>query len=381
MAERRTVADRDDEKEKEPAGQITQAVAAVSHQKRRASDKVSSAATTIVATAVVLTICYFTKPVLITLLVAILFAFLLEPIVNLFLRIRVPRPVGGLIALLLVGALLYGMTYAFYSKAVDFSQQLPQYTQKIQKIAMKFKERAQSIQKSALPDTKEEKQTVKVEQQTNWSEFITSTAGTLTELLFMISFIPFLAYFMLTWQDHTKAATVMLFRMENRNTAYVTLGRISKMIRSFMVGNLVIGLILSALSMVAFSLIHLPYWYFLGVISGFLSIVPYLGVILAMVPPLVAGMGQENGAVMLGIVLTVFGLHVFALNVLYPKLIGKRLQLNPLAVTISLLFWGWLWGAMGLILAVPITAAMKIIFDNVDATRPYGAWLGESRGF
>ena len=377
MAERRTVADRDDEKEKEPAGQITQAVAAVSHQKRRASDKVSSAATTIVATAVVLTICYFAKPVLITLLVAILFAFLLEPIVNLFLRIRVPRPVGGLIALLLVGALLYGMTYAFYSKAVDFSQQLPQYTQKIQKIAMKFKERAQSIQKSALPDTKEEKQTVKVEQQTNWSEFITSTAGTLTELLFMISFIPFLAYFMLTWQDHTKAATVMLFRMENRNTAYVTLGRISKMIRSFMVGNLVIGLILSALSMVAFSLIHLPYWYFLGVISGFLSIVPYLGVILAMVPPLVAGMGQVNGAVMLGIVLTVFGLHVFALNVLYPKLIGKRLQLNPLAVTISLLFWGWLWGAMGLILTVPITAAMKIIFDNVDATRPYGAWLGE----
>jgi len=242
---------------------------------------------------------------------------------------------------------------------------------------MKFKERAQSIQKSALPDTKDDKQTVKVEQQTNWSEFITSTAGTLTELLFMLSFIPFLSYFMLTWQDHTKAATVMLFRMENRNTAYVTLGRISKMIRGFMVGNLVIGLILSGLSMIAFYLIHLPYWYFLGVMSGFLSIVPYLGVILAMVPPLVAGMGQVNGAVMAGIVLTVFGLHVFALNVLYPTLIGKRLQLNPLAVTISLLFWGWLWGAMGVILAVPITAAMKIIFDNVDAMRPYGAWLGE----
>ena len=377
MVERKTVEADDDEKEREPAGQITQAVAAVSHQKRRASDKVSSAAATIVATAVVLTICYFAKPVLITVLVAILFAFLLEPIVNLFLRIRVPRPVGGLLALLLVAALLYGITAAFYSKAVDFSQQLPQYTQKIRTHVMKFKERAQSIQKSALPDTRDDKQTVKVEQQTNWSEFITSTAGTLTELLFMLSFIPFLSYFMLTWQDHTKAATVMLFRMENRNTAYVTLGRISKMIRSFMVGNLVIALILSGLSMIVFFFIHLPYWYFLGVISGFLSVVPYLGVVLAMVPPLAAGLGQVSGAVMLGIVLTVFGLHMFALNVLYPKLIGKRLQLNPLAVTISLLFWGWLWGAMGLILAVPITAAMKIIFDNVDSTRPYGAWLGE----
>src|SRR5947207_11837850 len=106
MAEHKTVEACDDEKEREPAGQITQAVTAVAHQKRRASDKVSSAATTIVATAVVLTICYFAKPVLITLLVAILFAFLLEPIVNLLLRVRIPSPVGSLVALLLVAWLL-----------------------------------------------------------------------------------------------------------------------------------------------------------------------------------------------------------------------------------------------------------------------------------
>jgi len=51
--------------------------------------------------------------------------------------------------------------------------------------------------------------------------------------------------------------------------------------------------------------------------------------------------------------------------------------LNPLAVTIALLFWGWLWGAMGLILAIPITAAMKIIFDHVETLKPWGAWMGE----
>jgi len=75
--------------------------------------------------------------------------------------------------------------------------------------------------------------------------------------------------------------------------------------------------------------------------------------------------------------LTVLGLHLFGLNVLYPKFLGSRLQLNPLAVTIALLFWGWLWGAVGLILAIPITAAMKIIFDSVETLRPYGTWLGE----
>jgi predicted PurR-regulated permease PerM len=53
------------------------------------------------------------------------------------------------------------------------------------------------------------------------------------------------------------------------------------------------------------------------------------------------------------------------------------MQINPLAVTIALLFWGWLWGAMGLILAIPITAAMKIIFDHVESLKSWGAWMGE----
>jgi predicted PurR-regulated permease PerM len=73
----------------------------------------------------------------------------------------------------------------------------------------------------------------------------------------------------------------------------------------------------------------------------------------------------------------VLGLHLVALNVFYPKFLGNRLQLNPLAVTISLLVWAWLWGAIGLLLAIPMTAAMKIIFDHIDSLKPFGAWLGE----
>ena len=70
------------------------------------------------------------------------------------------------------------------------------------------------------------------------------------------------------------------------------------------------------------------------------------------------------------------GLHLVALNVLYPKLVGGQLQLNPLAGTLALLVWSWLWGPMGLILGIPITAAIKIVCDQVASLRPYGAWLG-----
>ena len=117
--------------------------------------------------------------------------------------------------------------------------------------------------------------------------YIYQRLGSFYQILLMVSFVPFLVYFMLSWQHHVRSATVMLFSLENRNTAYITLGLISAMIRSFMVGNLLIGLFLGTASTIAFAILHLPFFYFIGFISGFLSLVPYLGVVLAMVvrPP------------------------------------------------------------------------------------------------
>src|SRR5271169_3136418 len=340
---------------------------------RRRSDRIETSCLVIVAIAVVLAICYVAKPVLIVVLVSILLAFMLTPIVDGLQRVRVPRGLGAMVALLLLFAVVYGTTYFFYNRAVAFVHDLPKYTEKIRDEVGQLRQQAQRFSSTS---TKPEG-TITVQQQTDWTSTLTQGAGAVWEVVLTASFVPFLVFFMLTWQEHARAATVMLFRLEHRNTAYVTLGRISAMIRSFLVGNLLMGIFLGAVSTVVFAALHLPYFYFVGFISGFISLLPYLGPIVAILPPLAAGAGQLHGAGVLVIIITVFGLHVFAINVFYPKLIGKRLQLNPLVVTISLLAWGWIWGAAGLVLAVPITAALKIIFDHVDSLRPYGAWLGE----
>jgi predicted PurR-regulated permease PerM len=114
------------------------------------------------------------------------------------------------------------------------------------------------------------------------------------------------------------------------------------MLQSFIVGNLLIGLLISGISVVIFWLLGVPFFYFIGFASGFLSLVPYLGLVLAMVPPILVGLGQLEAGDLLAIVFVVIMLHLFALNVLYPKMLGSRLKLNPLAVTIALLFWGWI---------------------------------------
>lgn len=352
----------------------------IMEQERQRYSKLQAASLIVLATAAVLTLMYFAKPVLVVTLVSVLLGFVLAPIVDACDRVHLPRWFGSAVAILVFVGICYGIMYFSYNRAISFLDDLPKYSTRIRETVIRVRQRTEKIQKTAenvLPSAPDEKNAVKVKQTSNWADRLTEGAGAVTELVLLIGFIPFLTYFMLSWQEHFRSSTVMLFKLQHRNTAYVTLGLISAMIRSFIVGNLVVGIFISLISTIVFAVLHLPYFYFLGVISGFLSLVPYLGVVLAIVPPLAAGIGQLNSEQLLVIVITVLGLHLFALNVLYPKIIGKRLQLNPLAVTLALLFWGWLWGAMGLILAVPITGALKIIFDHVEGLRPWGAWLGE----
>jgi predicted PurR-regulated permease PerM len=363
-----------------PVPQVTINRSTVAELERRRTLRLQSAGVLILAVAAVLTLIYLAKLILVVILISILLAFVLAPVVDVLDTFAVPRSLGSLIAVVLLVAAVGGASYVSYSRAMDFLDQLPKYRSKIDELGARIRERANQIEKSTetvLPGTAANDKVVTVKQASDWTDLVSRNASSVSEILLAVTFVPFLVFFMLSWQDHVRSASVMLFSMENRNTAYVTLGLISRMIRSFILGNFLIGVFLSLGNIAVFAAIGLPYFYFLGVISGFLSLIPYLGVLLAIIPPLVADLGHLSGPKVVLIVGVVLGMHLIAMNVLYPKMLGKRLQLNPLAVTISLLFWGWLWGALGLILAVPITGAIKIICDHIERLRPYGVWLGE----
>jgi predicted PurR-regulated permease PerM len=327
-----------------------------------------------IGVATVLGLCYWGELVLAVMLVSVLVAFILAPVMELFIRFHLPRGLAAAVAVILLLTLVAGLVYYSSNQAIIFVQDLSKYTQTIRQEISHVQQQAES-----LGDTEPggPAKSANSSPGTNWEDLLTRGFGSVSQALLAASFLPFLVYFMLSWQHHVRSATVMLFSLENRNTAYVTLGLISAMIRSFMVGNLLIGLFLGTAGTIAFAMLHLPFFYFIGFISGFLSLVPYLGVVLAIAPPIFVGMGHIDSGDAVVIVTIVLGLHLIALNVLYPKFLGNRLQLNPLAVTMALLVWGWLWGAMGLVLAVPITAAMKIVFDHIESLKPYGAWMGE----
>ena len=347
-----------------------------------ASLKAGSIAQIVVAIIAIIGLLYLLKFVMVTVLIALLLAFILEPMVHQLSRVAVPRAAGAFIAVVFAAGLTGGIGYFLLGRAGDFAADLPRYSDRIERILTqvqepirKFENSTHSIAKSSTSG----KRPVPVEIQETpiFSRIVTANGAAIEETITGIGFIPFLTYFMLSWKEHSHSATVGLFPEEHRPIAYRTIARISVMIRSFMVGNLAVGLTGAAVCTAVFGVLGIPYFYFLGIISGFASLIPSFGVFLGLLPPLAGGIGILSKTDVVLVLLTVMGTHVVMINVLYPKLIGQRVRLNPLAVVLSLLFWFWIWGAMGVILAVPITGAAKIVCDHVDSLRSLGAWLGD----
>ena len=361
------------------------AVAAIEEEQEvlHASIRSASVAQMVIAIIAVLGLFYLAKPVLVTICTSLLIAFILEPLVSFLAARKVPRAAGALIAVVLLVALLGALSYFFYNRALAFAGELPKYSTEIRetigKVRSGTRKITQNTEKVLGPSDPQQKKPmpVQVQEKPGIYQIFSGGIGAVGDLILTMTFIPFLVYFMLSWKDHAHRSTVRLFPEEHRPTAHRTIARISNMIRSFIVGNAVVGVVNSVISALIFWQLHIQYAYFVGLISGFVSLIPYLGVILAIIPPLAGGIGVLHRSGVAIVIATVLLLHLISMNVLYPKLVGKRLRLNPLAVTMALLFWAWIWGAMGLILAVPMVGATKIICDHVDSLRGLGAWLGD----
>lgn len=333
--------------------------------------RVTTIAQVVVAAAALIGLTYLLKLVLVTILSSILLAYALEPPVSWLAVLAVPRWMGALIVVLLALSLVAGLCYFSYNRAIEFVDQMPGYSDKLHEAWVNIRSRVDQVASRVrsvidLNNDKGPPSRVEVEQPQVLTRVISENGGTILDVLLAIGFTPFLVYFMLASADDLHLATVRLFPKERRFLAHGTVGKISAMVRTFIAANVFLGLLNSGIFTLLFWILGIKYFYFIGAISGFVSLVPYLGVFLALLPPLAAGIGILHKTGILGVVLAVVAVHFLTTNLFYPKLIGGRLKLNPLAVSISLLFWAWIWGAPGLVLAIPLLGCAKIICAHLQ---------------
>jgi len=168
---------------------------------------------------------------------------------------------------------------------------------------------------------------------------------------------------MLVTRDQMSIRLVNMF--EGKIDVPKFVANLGKMVRAFVLGNMLVGAIMAAGTSVVFLVLGMKGAVTLAIVSAFLNLIPFLGLLLAAAVPLAAALLQFNTiGPFITIAITVLLLHLIAANFLIPKLVGSRLLVGPVAVTIGMLFWGWLWGIMGLLLAVPLTAFVKLVADS-----------------
>jgi predicted PurR-regulated permease PerM len=348
----------------------------------QASIKIGTVAQIVTALIAVIGLLYLLKLVLVTILASILLAYVLEPAVALLVRWRFPRWLGAGVVVSFAVVLAFGLVYFSYNRAVDFGNELPQYTATLRRTVGSLRSDADKLANQARsvvdpPKDHDKPVSVRIDQPQGIVQMISENSGTILDILMAVGFAPFLIYFMLASKEHVYVSTVRLFPKEHRLAAHRTVGNISKMIRSFLLANLAVGLVSGIICGIIFWRLGIQYFYFIGAISGFVTLIPYLGMFLALLPPLAGGAGTLHHGGIITVIVTVIGIHAITMNLIYPRVIGARLKLNALAVSLSLLFWAWIWGAPGLILAIPIVGALKIICDYIDPLRGFGSWLGE----
>jgi len=363
---------------------------------------------TVLAFAASIALLYYGRVFFITVVIAVIIAFLLDPVVTAFVKLRLPRAVASFVVCSISLLGLYLLGFGLFTEFSGFVDALPIYSQRMNEMVDNIATQMDQIEKKTYqvvipkrfqdqpsqatpPDAGRRRKSAKqdippavipeVRIHAEPTPLVTYLYGYLKsfyDVVLMASFVPFLVYFMLSWRDHMRRSFLYLFPGTGRQIVGKSWEGVADMVRAYMIGNFVLGTMLAALSSSFFFAIKLPYWPLIGPLSGFLSLVPYVGLPLAIIPPLAAGLivyNQPTIYVMIAVVIAM--LHLLALNFLYPKVVGSRVHLNPLVVTVALMFWGTLWGGIGLLLAIPITAGIKAVCDNVSSLHAFGKLLGD----
>jgi predicted PurR-regulated permease PerM len=334
----------------------------------------------IISLGIIFAFLYFASSVVVTILLSILLAYFLDPVVEFLERMQVPRGLGAMLVLLAVTLFIGGLGYLVAVRANQFLTDWPRYSAVLRHATTAVNRQLTNVenQVGAIASEEEKRSApARIDATRSVGEWLFLGVGSLYSAFFVATFLPFLVFFMLAAKPQIWKVTMELFPIGKRTRVKEALDQVNTLLRIYLAGNALVALILMLASWAFFLMIGLDYPFLAGCASGILNLVPYLGAVLAWLPPFFVGMVKWNSVgPYLGVAAATLALHIIGLNVLMPAIVGRRVHLNPLAVTMALLLWGWLWGAIGLVLAIPITATIKVVCDHVEGWESAGRWLG-----
>jgi len=325
---------------------------------------------------------YFTRAILLPLVLALLLSQLFAPIVRALARWRIPQMVGAALVLLaLCGSVAYGIS-VLSTPAAGWLEKAPygisQLKAKVEPLLRRPMQRMKeaSGEMSKIGGQDQSQKVVEVQQKsvisdlafTRTPEFIGSTLSMLILLYFLLGysgvFLGKLVKVIPKFADKKKAVTIA--------------NDIEEKISAYLLNVTMINIGLGATLAGVLFLLGMPNPLLWGVAATILNFVPYLGAFVGILTMTVAALLSFNSLahalIFPGVYLV---LTTIEGNFITPMILGRSLTLNPVAIVLSLMFWGWMWGIVGVILAVPILATCKILCDHIEPLAQIGEFLSD----
>lgn len=344
------------------------------------SPHIRSVSLTLLAFLGAIHILYLAKPVFLPIVLSILLSFLLSPIVRGLKRLRLPESVGAALVLItLLSGMFYG-TYRLSAPATEWIEKGPESVRKLEYKLRSLKEPVEKMTATAkevekITDIGENRQGRQVEiDPATVSETIMGQTPS-----FFIGLVATLVllYFLLASGDLFLRKIVRVLPHLSKKRQAVEISRsIERQISTYLLTITLINAGLGTAVGIAMALLGVPNPTLWGVLAGLLNFVPYLGAVVNLILlSLVAVITFDQTWQILLVPLTSFSLTTLEGYLVTPLILGRRLTLNPVVILVSLIFWGWLWGVAGVLLAVPILVTLKIFCDHVDSLFRIGHFL------
>jgi predicted PurR-regulated permease PerM len=357
---------------------------------------VRSAALVLLTVLAVLAILRWASAFFIPLMLGFMFSYALSPVVGALERWRIPRAIS---AAVLIFAILGGAgasVYAFSDDANELIESLPAAAKKlrdsmrdragktdtplgtVQKAAAQLEQAAQEAGPAAPAGRGVQRVLIEKPRFDIRDHLWSGTLG-LASLIGQVVVVTFLTFFLLLSGDTFRRKLVKITgpTLTNKKITVQALDEITAQIQRYLLVQLLASIVVGLTTGLAFWALGLKHAVVWGFAAGLLNLIPYIGsVVVTGAAGLVAFVqfGEINMA------LTVAGMSLFINtiegNLLVPWLTSKASRMNPVAVFIGVLGWGWLWGVWGLLLGIPILMVVKAVCDRVDDLKPVGELLG-----
>jgi AI-2 transport protein TqsA len=311
------------------------------------------------------------RSVFIPLLIALFLGYVMDPLVTILRRIRVPL----IVAVLLAGFVFLGVflvfSYILVVNAQDFAETFPRYQRAFVNMVRDLLSRVQFAAANLL-GVQLLDEIRKIPVGSLVLSTIQSVAGLVTE--FFMVFI-FSLLFLFAKYGFTRKLLRSFPRPEAKKIGRV-LQKIDSDLRKYIGIKSFVSALVGLGTGAILSLFKLEFAVIIGFLTFVLNFIPYLGSIIAVIIPLVLSVIQFGSWITtLWIFICLLAIQNLIAQVLEPSLVGMRLKISIPMVFVTLFIWGWLWGAPGVLLAVPMTTSIKIMMEDIPGFRPFALLL------